>query len=386
MNTHDKIELPPLPTFEQAESACKNGEDGPLERFIYENEPADAEATVGRWRESIRSVMYAAVEADRQGRMPSDEDLDDLSDEFHGYSGNHTRDGYLIPKFNYIGYARALLSRYSSGQPAASAKPWPTEEQRDGAIPPVDPADMPPQILWAVTGKQSHPAYYDDVNFARRDAFNRAESYGPEDETRITRFVAPVAQEPDAKAVATAFRDRLINDLASLEDCYLSRESIEMAAEDVLHSFTALAAPVAAQVQTDHDEDAYVIASMGRLLAEIAVIVRGAEQPLHRHGYADLPARVAALKAESVAAQAQSSGNASDEPEWLQSLRLEARDLSDRLDRLSRFRDTAGFRMLTDTDQGLLDRQGNQMHALLQTLNQRIHSGAGQHRRSKSHD
>lgn len=85
-------------------------------------------------------------------------------------------------------------------------------------------------------------------------------------------------------------------------------------------------------------------------------------------------------------AQAQSSGNASDEPEWLQSLRLEARDLSDHLDRLSRFRDTAGFRMLTDTDQGLLDRQGNQMHALLQTLNQRIHSGAGQHQRSKSHD
>lgn len=66
MTTKTDITLPPLPTFEQAESACEKGEDGPLERFIYENEPADTEATVARWRESIRSVMYAAVEADRQ--------------------------------------------------------------------------------------------------------------------------------------------------------------------------------------------------------------------------------------------------------------------------------------------------------------------------------
>lgn len=79
------------------------------------------------------------------------------------------------------------------------------------------------------------------------------------------------------------------------------------------------------------------------------------------------------------------TGNAT-EPDWLQRLRIEARDLSDRLDRLSRFRDTAGFRMLTETDQALLDRQGNQMHALVQTMNQRIHSGAAQHMRSKSHD
>src|SRR5690606_32540462 len=52
-----------------------------------------------------------------------------------------------------------------------------------------------------------------------------------------------VKMKPDATVVATAFRDRLINGLASLEDCYISRESIEAAAEDVLHSFTALAAP-----------------------------------------------------------------------------------------------------------------------------------------------
>lgn len=45
--------------------------------------------------------------------------------------------------------------------------------------------------------------------------------------------------ELDAKIIATAFRDRLINALTSLEDCYFSRENIELAAEDVLHSFTA---------------------------------------------------------------------------------------------------------------------------------------------------
>lgn len=55
--------------------------------------------------------------------------------------------------------------------------------------------------------------------------------------------------------------------------------------------------------QLDSDEDAYVIERMSKLLAEIAVIVRGPELPRHRHGYADLPARVAALKASTVAAQ-----------------------------------------------------------------------------------
>lgn len=50
------------------------------------------------------------------------------------------------------------------------------------------------------------------------------------------------------------------------------------------------AAPVVAQ--PDSDEDAYVIERMGKLLAEIAVIVRGPEPPRHRHGYSGLPALV----------------------------------------------------------------------------------------------
>lgn len=100
----DDIKLPPLPVgfFKHRIS----GFSGPVYSEIQ-----------------MEKYARAAVEADRQGRMPSDAELDDLSDEFHGYSGNHTRDGYLIPKFDHIGYARALLSRYSSGQPVASAEP-----------------------------------------------------------------------------------------------------------------------------------------------------------------------------------------------------------------------------------------------------------------------
>lgn len=55
--------------------------------------------------------------------------------------------------------------------------------------------------------------------------------------------------------------------------------------------------PTESCVAPSSDEDAYVIDRMGKLLAEIAVIIRGQELPLHRHGYADLPERVAALKA-----------------------------------------------------------------------------------------
>ncbi|MFT0532229.1 hypothetical protein ACMHYJ_05250 [Castellaniella hirudinis] len=41
------------------------------------------------------------------------------------------------------------------------------------------------------------------------------------------------------RGAAKDFANRLINDLASLDDCYLSRESVERAVEDVVQSFTA---------------------------------------------------------------------------------------------------------------------------------------------------
>lgn len=44
------------------------------------------------------------------------------------------------------------------------------------------------------------------------------------------------------------------------------------------------------------EEDAYVIERMGKLLAEIAIVVNGPEPPLTRWSYHDLPAKVRALK------------------------------------------------------------------------------------------
>lgn len=120
MTTKTDITLPPLPTFEQAESACEKGEDGPLERFIYENEPADTEATVDRWRESIRSVMYAAVEAGRQGRMPSDDDIAAACKSL-GWDLDAQEEADMIL------LVRTVLARPTSGLPAASAEPRPDE-------------------------------------------------------------------------------------------------------------------------------------------------------------------------------------------------------------------------------------------------------------------
>lgn len=56
----------------------------------------------------MRDAFCAGVEADRQGRMPSDEEIDKLSHGFALQYQDHVR-----------GFARALLSRYSNGQPAS---------------------------------------------------------------------------------------------------------------------------------------------------------------------------------------------------------------------------------------------------------------------------
>lgn len=52
----------------------------------------------------------------------------------------------------------------------------------------------------------------------------------------------------------------------------------------------------------DSEEDAYVIERMGKLLAEIAVIVNGPEPDMTRWSYHDLPAKVAALAAQQAVA------------------------------------------------------------------------------------
>lgn len=103
---------------------------------------------------------------------------------------------------------------------------------------------------------------------------------------------APVAQEP----VATLHGDGYYT---------FKRTPVPYGSDHAGWRMDVYATPVAAQPSTD--EDAYVIDRMSKLLAEIAVIVRGPEVPRHRHGYADLPERVAALKAASVAAQSDHS-------------------------------------------------------------------------------
>lgn len=58
------------------------------------------------------------------------------------------------------------------------------------------------------------------------------------------------------------------------------------------------AAPQPVAQDDSREEDAYVIERLSHLLAEIAIILKGPELPLHRHGYQDLPDLVRALKAQ----------------------------------------------------------------------------------------
>ena len=51
------------------------------------------------------------------------------------------------------------------------------------------------------------------------------------------------------------------------------------------------------------EEDAYVIERMGKLLAEIAIVVNGPEPPLTSWSYHDLPEKVRALKEAQQPAQ-----------------------------------------------------------------------------------
>lgn len=69
---------------------------------------------------AVASAVKESLMTAEPVKVPSDIELDDLADDFHGYAGNYTRHGYPIPKFNHVGYARALLARY--GQPTEPVK------------------------------------------------------------------------------------------------------------------------------------------------------------------------------------------------------------------------------------------------------------------------
>lgn len=45
-----------------------------------------------------------------KSRAAFEAEIDALSDPFHGFSGNHTREGHLIPWFDYQGFARAVIA------------------------------------------------------------------------------------------------------------------------------------------------------------------------------------------------------------------------------------------------------------------------------------
>lgn len=114
-------------------------------------------------------------------------------------------------------------------------------------------------------------------------------------------YAAPVAAQPTIARVPAATVSRKGGSIGSL----VWTEAGRMA--DLPDGTTLYMGHSAVATQPSTDEDAYVIDRMSKLLAEIAVIVRGPEVPRHRHGYADLPERVAALKAASVVAQSDHS-------------------------------------------------------------------------------
>lgn len=221
----DDIKLPPLPK-------------PMVDIAVWLQASSDAEVA-----RDILNYARAAVEADRQDHLadvrkmvPSNEELDDLSDEFHGYSGNHTRDGYLIPKFDYLGFARALLSRCSSqtarsgqdetrmdadssaknegdfGQPAASSADYEAvmADQRrlvreldvllngeDGAAPQASLCDIVAQVQREGLRSKWHERHHSQpAASAEVDAWRErfpAYEYRPQDECVSLKLSTPAA-------------------------------------------------------------------------------------------------------------------------------------------------------------------------------------------------
>src|SRR5690606_23152998 len=99
MNTHD-IELP---------AEFRSGNDIPV-----------TQATIKR--ERMQEILRDAIEADRRGRMPSDAEI--LACLRPLYSNDVAA---AMGAEDDLRTARLLLSRYSGGQPAASAEPTAAE-------------------------------------------------------------------------------------------------------------------------------------------------------------------------------------------------------------------------------------------------------------------
>lgn len=123
----------------------------------------------------MRDAFCAGVEAGRQGhvrdatkRAPSDDDLFALHDEYFPTM--------MLGHDNYLAFARALLSRHSSGQQGASAEP----------------------AVWvaADTLYSPHPRCVSSLAYVSQADQARGREYVPL--AVITHKAAPVAQEPVA--------------------------------------------------------------------------------------------------------------------------------------------------------------------------------------------
>lgn len=124
----------------------------------------------------------------------------------------------------------------------------------------------------------------EEVKRAVRDAFGEWNALSPK----------PAPAMPNgAEGLVAALRDLRLG--VEMDADYVDNATVKLAALD-----WAIAALRAADnhdaVGVDSEEDAYVIERMGKLLAEIAVIVNGPEPDMTRWSYHDLPEKVRALK------------------------------------------------------------------------------------------
>lgn len=189
---------------------------------------------------------------------------------------------------------------------------------------------------------------------------------------KINPPAAPVAQEP----VVFGRVSRISDTQAKIDLC---------GDPHITDGMAVYAAPVAAQAQPQRPN-----VTLGMIARAEDVLGRAQGPSFHRHIKDALEAALdVAQKDGQFAAQQPVSGADGlprDDPEWLQRLRSEQRDLHDRQEKLEAFIARPAFRMLDEDSRSLLERQVNQQHVLLQTLNQRLNGGIERHRRSKNHD
>ncbi|WP_322997901.1 hypothetical protein [Castellaniella sp.] len=187
----------------------------------------------------------AAVEADRQGRMPSDDEIIAEFANAQTSDGNADNAWTLYPD-ELIQAVRTLLSRYGSGQPKPSNS---TELKQPAAS--AEPA------VWvaADTLYSAHPTCISSLAYMSQIDHDRGREYVPL--AIINHHASPVAQEPlmpwrghwgaiDAKALSTAQEIALM--WGADRSQFVSRIQIAVI-EAMLWMQDGVAAPVAARAQ-----------------------------------------------------------------------------------------------------------------------------------------